>query len=175
MKLSTGKVAFPIEFDNGDREVICFNPNDAGIQERISNFERSIENRVKQIDLEKYRNRFDDNKTVNFDIDNIDKLLEMSDDEISELQNRLSAVIDIEREYNISLRAELDNVFDSDISNVAFKYCQPLDVVVSQDEKGVERRELYIIHFLRWLMVELGKYGEKNKSAIDKHISKYQK
>ena len=28
MKLSTGKVAFPIEFDNGAKETIYFNPND---------------------------------------------------------------------------------------------------------------------------------------------------
>ena len=47
MKLSTGKVGFPIEFDNGDKAVIYFNPNDRGIQERIKGFEESIEKRIK--------------------------------------------------------------------------------------------------------------------------------
>ena len=47
MKLSTGKVAFPIEFDNGDKAVIYFNLNDRGIQERIQGFEESIEKRIK--------------------------------------------------------------------------------------------------------------------------------
>ena len=32
MKLSTGKVGFTIEFDNGDKAGIYFNPNDSGIQ-----------------------------------------------------------------------------------------------------------------------------------------------
>ena len=52
MKLSTGKVAFPIEFDNGDKAVIYFNPNDRGIQERIKGFEASIEKRIKEINEE---------------------------------------------------------------------------------------------------------------------------
>ena len=46
MKLSTGKVAFPIEFDNGDKAVIYFNPNDRGIQEKIGGKITSINNPV---------------------------------------------------------------------------------------------------------------------------------
>ena len=40
MKLSTGKVAFPLQFDNGDVENIFINPHDAGLQARIRNFEK---------------------------------------------------------------------------------------------------------------------------------------
>ena len=40
MKLSTGKVAFPIEFDNGAKETIYFNPNDPDLFVRFSNFEK---------------------------------------------------------------------------------------------------------------------------------------
>ena len=122
MKLSTGKAAFPIEFDNGDKAVIYFNPNDRGIQERIQGFEASIEKRIKEIDLEKYKSRFDDKVAVDFDIENPEKLLEMSAEELQELQNRLSAVNDIEAEYNKVVRDELDVVFGGKISDVAFRH-----------------------------------------------------
>lgn len=174
MKLSTGKVAFPIEFDNGDKAIIYFNPNDRGIQERIKSFEASIENRIKEIDLEKYKSRFEEN-IPEIDIDNPEKLLELSDDELKNLQSRLDAVNEIEAEYNKAIKDELDVVFGDKISDVAFRYCQPFDTVVIEDENGNEKREMYIMHFLHWLMVELKKYGAENKSAMDKHIAKYSK
>ena len=174
MKLSTGKVAFPIEFDNGDKAVIYFNPNDRGIQERIQNFEKSIEGKIKAIDLEKYKSRFDGN-VPEIDLDNPEKLLEMSADELKVLQSRLEVVNEIEAEYSKAVRDELDVVFGSKISDVAFRYCQPFDTVIVEDENGNEKREMYIMHFLHWLMVELKKYGAENKSAMDKHLSKYVK
>ena len=174
MKLSTGKVAFPIEFDNGDKEVIYFNPNDRGIQERIQGFEKSIEKRIKEIDLEKYKSRFEGN-IPEIDLDNPEKLLEMSDYELKALQSRLDAVNEIEAEYNTAVKDELDVVFGGNISDVAFRYCQPFDTVIVEDENGNEKREMYIMHFIHWLMIELKKYGEENKSAMDKHIAKYNK
>ena len=175
MKLSTGKVAFPIEFDNGDKAVIYFNPNDRGIQERIQGFAASVEKRIKEIDLEKYKAKFGDKMTVNFDIENPEKLLELSAKELQEVKNRLSAVTDIEAEYNNAVKDELDVVFGSKISDVAFRYCEPFDTVVIDDENGNEKREMYIMHFIHWLMVELKKYGAANKSAMDKHLAKYSK
>jgi hypothetical protein len=175
MKLSTGKVAFPIEFDNGDKAVIYFNPNDRGIQDRIKGFEASIEKRIKEIDLEKYKSKFDNNVAIDFDLDNPKKLLEMSADELKALQNRLDAVNDIEKEYNNAIKAELDAVFGGNISDVAFRYCEPFDTVIVEDNEGNEKREMYIMHFIHWLMVELKKYGKENKSAMYKHLSKYAK
>lgn len=175
MKLSTGKAAFPIEFDNGDKAVISFNPNDRGIQERIHGFEKSIEKRIKEIDLEKYKSRFDDNVSVDIDLDNPEKLLEMSADELKALQGRLDAVNEIELEYNKAVKDELDVVFGGKISDAAFRYCQPFDTVIVEDENGNEKREMYIMHFIHWLMVELKKYGAENKSAMDKHLAKYSK
>ena len=175
MKLSTGKVAFPIEFDNGDKATIYFNPNDRGIQERIEQFEKSVEKRIKEIDLEKYKSRFENTTDIEINLDNPEKLLDMSADELSALQDRLSAVGEIEKEYNNAIKAELDIVFDSKISDVAFRYCQPFDPVIVEDETGNTKRELYILHFVHWLMVELKKYGAENKSAMDKHLSKYAK
>ena len=175
MKLSTGKVAFPIEFDNGDKAVIYFNPNDRSIQERIQGFEASVEKRIKEIDLEKYKSRFGDNMSVEIDLENPEKLLEMSAEELKSLQSKMDVVNDVEEEYNKAVRDELDFVFGSKISDVAFRYCQPFDTVVIEDEDGNEKREMYIVHFLHWLMVELKKYGVQNQSAMDKHIEKYRK
>lgn len=174
MKLSTGKVAFPIEFDNGDKAVIYFNPNDRGIQERIQGFEASVGKRIKEIDLEKYKSRFDGNITE-IDLENPEKLLEMSADELKNLQSRLDAVNEIEAEHNKAVKDELDVVFGSKISDVAFRYCQPFDTVIVEDENGNEKREMYIMHFLHWLLVELKKYGAENKSAMEKHLAKYSK
>ena len=174
MKLSTGKVAFPIEFDNGDKAVIYFNPNDRGIQERIKDFEKAIEKRVKEIDLEKYKSRFEGN-VPEIDLESPEKLLEMSAEELNALQRRLDAVNDIEADYNKAVKDELDVVFGGKISDVAFRYCKPFDTVIVEDENGKEKREMYIMHFIHWLMVELKKYGAENKSAMDKHLSKYAK
>ena len=102
-------------------------------------------------------------------------MLELSDDELKNLQSRLDAVNEIEAEYNKAIKDELDVVFGDKISDVAFRYCQPFDTVVIEDENGNEKREMYIMHFLHWLMVELKKYGAENKSAMDKHLAKYSK
>lgn len=175
MKLSTGNVAFPLEFDNGDKAVIYFNPNDRGIQERIQGFEASVEKRIKEIDLEKYKNRYNDETTLSVGIDNIDELFEMSAEDLEMLRKKLGVINEIELEYNNAVKAELDAVFCSKISDTVFRYCQPFDTVVVEDENGNEKREMYIIHFIHWLATELKNYGIKNKSAIDKHISKYEK
>lgn len=175
MKLSTGKVAFPIEFDNGDKAVIYFNPNDRGIIERIQKFESSVDERIKKIDIERYRSTFEDGKNFEIDFDNPETLLEMSDEDLNALQSRLDAVNEIEAEYNKAIKEELDDVFNAMISDIAFRYCEPFDYVVIEDEKGNEKREMYVMHFLHWLMVELRKHGAENKSAMDKHLAKYAK
>ena len=93
-------------------------------------------------------------------------------------QNKLTLkkiISNIEKEYNNLVKEELDNVFGSKISSVAFRYCEPFDAVIIEDEKGNEKTEFYIIHFLNWLSVELRKYAEKNSAALNKHIEKYVK
>ena len=69
MKLSTGKTAFTMEFDNGDKGIIYFNPNDRGIQERIKEFEKSVSEKVNKIDLEKYSSKLGDG--FSFDVNSI--------------------------------------------------------------------------------------------------------
>ena len=50
IKLNTGKVAFPIEFDNGDSVNIFFNPNDPDLFVRFSEFEKRMSEKIKDID-----------------------------------------------------------------------------------------------------------------------------
>ena len=69
MKLSTGKTAFTMEFDNGDKGIIYFNPNDRGIQDRIKEFENSVSEKVNKIDLEKYSAKLGDG--FSFDVNSI--------------------------------------------------------------------------------------------------------
>lgn len=172
MKLSTGKVAFPIEFDNGDKAVIYFNPQDRGIQERIKQFESSVQKKIEGLDIDKYKNAFEGDD-LQIDLDHPEKLFEMSAEELRGVQDKLNAVGLIEDEYNKVVKEELDTIFASNISDAVFRYCQPFDVVTVVDENGNEKKEMYIMHFMHWLMEELKKYGMENQSAVSKHISKY--
>lgn len=60
MKLSTGKIAFPIEFDNGDKETIYFNPNDPGLAIRMNECGSKITKRIEEIAETKKDTEFSD-------------------------------------------------------------------------------------------------------------------
>lgn len=175
MKLSTGKVAFRIEFDNGDVGTIYFNPNDRGLQDRIANFEKNIQEKAKQVDIEKYKTDFEGDLDINVNLEDFESLMSLSPDQIELLRNRANAINNIEKEYNNLVKNELDNVFGGKISDTAFKYCEPFDVVIIEDENGNEKTEVYIIHFLHWLSIELKKHAESNNAAMNKHVGKYMK
>lgn len=102
MKLSTGKVAFPIEFDNGDKTVIYFNPNDPDLMIRIKNFEGIVFERIKELD----------------DID-------LSNDGTPIHKEKIEI---FEKMQNI-LKEELDRAFGGEISSKIFKYCSPFAIV----------------------------------------------
>ena len=102
MKLSTGNVAFPIEFDNGAKEVIYFNPNDPDLFVRFTNFEKRLEEKLKDIeDFDLSAN----GTPTNFElIDKFDKIKKV-------------------------MCEELDIAFGSNISSTVFKYCSPFAVI----------------------------------------------
>ena len=102
MKLSTGKVAFPIEFDNGAKETIYFNPNDPDLFVRFSDFEKRVEEKLKDID--------------DFDLsaDGTPK----NEDLIEKFKSIKKVIFD-----------ELDVAFASNISSIAFKYCSPFAII----------------------------------------------
>lgn len=169
MKLSTGKVAFPLEFDNGDVENIFINPHDVGLQERIKRFEVSIQERLQKINLEKHKDAFVDG----VDIGNLDftKLMDMSAEELAKITKQTDAMAEIDKEVEREFCAEFDNVFNSDISSKAFKYVPPLAMVT--DENG--ESELYILLVLKALAMEIQKYGNKMNNATNKYVAKYPK
>lgn len=102
MKLNTGKIAFPIEFDNGDKQNIYFNPNDPDLAIRMKDFQGKVEARTK--DLED---------------------LKLKPDGTPE---DVEAIEDFRKIRNI-LCEELDVAFNGEISAVVFKHCSPFAVV----------------------------------------------
>jgi transcriptional regulator of heat shock response len=169
MKLSTGKVAFPLQFDNGDVENIFINPHDTGLQDRIRNFENSIKERLQKINLEKHKEAFVDG----VDIGNLDftKLMDMSAEELEKITKQTDAMAEIDNELEREFCAEIDNIFQSDVSSKAFKYVPPLAMVT--DENG--ECELYILLVLKALAIEIQKYGNKMNNATNKYVAKYPK
>lgn len=102
MKLSTGKVAFPIEFDNGDKDVIYFNPNDPNLAIRLTDFQDKVAARVKELD----------------------------DMKLNEEGNpEDSSVIEDYRKFQNVLFEELDIAFGGEISAIVFKHCSPFAIV----------------------------------------------
>ena len=102
MKLSTGKIAFPIEFDNGAKETIYFNPNDPDLFVRFSNFEKRVESKLNDID--------------DFDLS-------------ADGTPKNEELIEKFESINKIICEELDVAFASDVSNVVFKYCSPFAIV----------------------------------------------
>lgn len=102
MKLSTGKLAFPIEFDNGDVQNIYFNPNDPDLAIRMKDFQGKVEARTK--DLEDIKLKKDGTPED-------------------------ASAIERFREIRNIVCEELDTAFNGDISSVVFKHCSPFAVV----------------------------------------------
>ena len=169
MKLSTGKIAFPLQFDNGDVENIFINPHDAGLQDRIKGFETSIHERLQKINLEKHKDAFVDG----VDIGNLDftKLMDMSAEELEKITKQTDAMAEIDKELESEFCAEIDNIFQSDVSSKAFKYVPPLAMVTNENGEC----ELYILLVLKALAIEIQKYGNKMNDTTNKYVAKYSK
>ena len=102
MKLSTGKVAFPIEFDNGDKDCIYFNPSDPNLAVRLSDLQDKVKKRLKDA-----------------------KDMQLNEQGLPEDVARIEEFRNIQ---NI-ICEELDTAFDSKVSDVVFKYCSPFAIV----------------------------------------------
>lgn len=102
MKLSTGKVAFPIEFDNGDKQTIYFNPNDPDLMIRMKSLDEKVQ----------------------------DKINGLEDVELNEegKPTQISQIETFEKMQNI-LKEELDYAFGGSVSAIVFKHCSPFAIV----------------------------------------------
>lgn len=102
MKLSTGKVAFPIEFDNGDKTAIFFNPSDPDLMSRMKKFTAKIGEKIKGID--------------DIELDN------------EGVPAQISQIEAFEKMQGI-LKEELDYAFGGEVSKEVFKHCSPFAIV----------------------------------------------
>lgn len=169
MKLSTGRVAFPLEFDNGDVEHIMINPHDENLQGKIKSFEESMKQRLNKINLEKYKDAFAEG--VNVSELNFEKLMGLSQEELNKITKQTDAMVEIDKELEKQFCEELDSIFDSDVSRKAFKYVPPLAMVETENGEF----EMYILLVLKALAIEIQKYGNKVNNVTNKYVSKYPK
>jgi hypothetical protein len=102
MKLSTGKIAFPIEFDNGDKQSIFFNPNDPDLMVRMKELGDRVNKKIGEID----------------------------DIELSADGKPVGAEqVEIFDMMQCALKEELDYAFGGSVSGVVFKHCSPFAIV----------------------------------------------
>lgn len=102
MKLNTGKIAFPIEFDNGEKDCIYFNPNDPDLSIRLNDFQERMESISKEyegITLNNEGNADDTSEVIKF------------------------------KKFQEKLFDEINIAFGGEISSVIFKYCSPFAIV----------------------------------------------
>ena len=102
MVLSTGKVAFPIEFDNGVKETIYFNPNDPNLAIRLKELQENVNKKMSEIED-----------------------IELNNDGTP---TDMKVIEDFEKIQDV-LFNELDIAFGGDISSIVFKYCSPFAIV----------------------------------------------
>lgn len=168
MKLSVGKVAFPIEFDNGDKDVIYFNPSDPELGSRLINAKKRIEDRVNELDASKFVPK-EAEKNIELP-EKITDYSELSEEQRGVLESRAAALAAITDESDRILKEEIDRAFGGDISSVVFKHCSPMAPV---------NGEYFIIQFLNAITPEIQKYVSETNAEVEKkmgkHVDKYRK
>ena len=82
MKLSTGKVAFPIEFDNGDKGCIYFNPNDPDLATRLIASKDKIQKRIEEMNFDDFEMS---NNGEAVAVDEIKSVNDLSEEQMSAL------------------------------------------------------------------------------------------
>lgn len=105
MKLNTGKVAFNIEFDNGDVGTIYINPTDPYLAVRLTECGKNIEGYVKDLG--------------GVEISPSGEAADHTNDSNVETIRKCTEII----------KSELDKAFGSDVSSVVFKHCSPIAIV----------------------------------------------
>lgn len=167
MKLSTGKkVAFPIEFDNGDKDVIYFDPTDPDLGIRLINIGEKLQTSL----TETGNNVALDNTGEMAVPKTLADVKSMSDSEYEAMANIARSMAGTVTEAKLSFMNALDEAFNSSVSTVLFKHCSPFAVV---------NGSYYAEQVLDALMVEIQSYLEKearkSSEVANKHLKKYMK
>ena len=161
MKLSTGKVAFPIEFDNGDKDCIYFNPSDADLATRILEAKDKIASRLENLNFDDFE------LTTNGEaegIESVEDFIDLETTKQDELLKKVEARVNISNKTKEILYEELNYAFGSDVSSVVFKHCSPLAIV---------NGEYFVLTFLKAIMPEITKAIKKANEDADKKMSKH--
>lgn len=168
----TGKTAITMEFDTGDKGTIYINSNDPHMFERFRQFGARVDEKISNFNFERQSQVFE--KKFETDIETLDysTLKNMTQRDIDLLLERIDALQSIEKAYNTAIKEELDIAFGTNVSDVAFKHCEPLSTITVQSENGEVEQMFYIEHWLDWFGNELQNIASKNKDAMNKHLSK---
>lgn len=163
MKLSIGKVPFPIEFDNGVKDVIYFNPNDPDLSSRLMKAQDSISKKINALvdgDI-KYEN--DGTVVIPKEIEEFGNL---SEEEQKILIQRAEAMSKLMETTNKIICDEIDVAFGGDISSVVFQFCAPLAVI---------NGEYMVLQFLNAIVPEIQKENRTSNKEQEKKMAKYMK
>jgi hypothetical protein len=145
MKLSTGKVAFPIEFDNGDKDCIYFNPNDPGLCSKLKNFGMAMTKKIQEIES-----------------------LEL--DEKGDVKSAEETTIEAFETFQKAFFEELDYTFGGDVSSVVFKHCSPFAIV-----DGKYFVVQFIEAITPEIQKNIKKANADIEKKMSKHLNKYAK
>jgi len=161
MKLSVGKIAFPIEFDNGDKDTIYFNPNDSDLASRLMSAKDKIDKKINAINTEDFNLLNDGSVEMPKDINDVENL---SNEQHEVLMKKAEQMIKLMQDTKNIIFEELDRAFDSNISSVVFKHCSPFAVV---------NGEYFITQFINAITPEIQKHIKKSNSDMDRKMAKY--
>ena len=167
MKLSTGKVAFPIEFDNGDKDCIYFNPNDPDLATRLIAAKDKISARIESMKFEDFELS---NTGEAIEIENIKDFMSLTEEQSQSIIERAEKTTKVVEDTKKIIFEELNLAFGSDVSSVVFKHCSPFAVV---------NGEYFIMQFLMAITPEIQKNINKSNAEVEKkmakHLNKYVK
>lgn len=146
MKLNTGKVEFPIEFDNGDKQSIYFNPNDPNLFVRLKNFENKLKDRAKELED-----------------------IELGADGQPKNPQDIKILESFEKAQGVIFE-EIDVAFGGEISAIVFKHCSPFAIV-----NGEYFIMQFVEAIKPEIERHIKKANSDIEKKMQKHIAKYQK
>lgn len=161
MKLSTGNIAFPIEFDNGHKDIIYFNPSDPNLPTRLMDSESRISERINSLTTDDVA--LDSSGNAKFPT-TIEEFKNLSDDEKDEITRSAEKASEIIKQTNEIICEEIDNAFNGDISSVVFQFCSPLAIV---------NGEYMVMQFINAITPEIQKEINKGNKSLESKMSKY--
>lgn len=166
MKLHTGRVKFDIEFDNGDKGYIMFNPNDPDLGTRLIASKELIEKRINDMKIEEVELTNSGDAVI----PQIGDIGDCTPEQLDTMVSNAEKIAKIIESTKTIICEEINRAFDSDVSSVVFKHCSPFAIVNGQ---------YFVVNFLEAIVPEIQKEIQKSQGAAEKrlgkHVNKYKK